>query len=112
MLLTRSLPAFRAAASAQPSSCVFYVRTMASAAPGSGEPLVIASRSKSNNVVILQLNRPKALNALSTPLFEAINHEVKKADEDESVRAIVLTGSDRAFAAGADIKEMKDKQCE
>lgn len=84
---------------------------MASAA-GSGEPLVLTSRSKSNNVVILQLNRPKALNALSTPLFAAINEEVRKADEDDSVRAIVLTGSDRAFAAGADIKEMRDKECE
>lgn len=76
------------------------------------EPLVLASRSASNNVAILQLNRPKALNALSSPLFDTLNEELAKADEDESVRAIVLTGGEKVFAAGADIKEMKDKQCE
>jgi enoyl-CoA hydratase len=85
-----------------------YVRAMSSAA----EPLVITSRSPSNNVAILTLNRPKALNALSTPLFDKLNEELAKADEDDSVRAVVITGSEKAFAAGADIKEMKDKDCE
>ena len=75
------------------------------------EPLVIASRSESNKVAILTLNRPKALNALSSPLFDQLNEELAKADEDESVRAIVLTGGEKNFAAGADIKEMKDKLC-
>lgn len=77
----------------------------------SAEPLVLASRSNNNNVAILTLNRPKALNALSSPLFDQLNQELTKADEDESVRAIVLTGGEKNFAAGADIKEMKDKQC-
>ncbi|KAK1923968.1 putative enoyl-CoA hydratase [Papiliotrema laurentii] len=76
----------------------------------SAEPLVLASRSNNNNVAILTLNRPKALNALSSPLFDQLNQELTKADEDESVRAIVLTGGEKNFAAGADIKEMKDKQ--
>jgi enoyl-CoA hydratase len=76
------------------------------------EPLVLASRSASNKVAILTLNRPKALNALSSPLFEQLNAELEKADADESVRVIVLTGGEKNFAAGADIKEMKDKQCE
>ncbi|RPD55487.1 enoyl-CoA hydratase [Lentinus tigrinus ALCF2SS1-7] len=58
----------------------------------------------------ITLNRPKALNALSTPLFTELNAAVKEFDEDDSIRALVLTGSERAFAAGADIKEMKDKQ--
>jgi enoyl-CoA hydratase len=66
----------------------------------------------SNNVLILQLNRPKALNALSSPLFEQLNTELKKGDEDDSIRAIVLTGGEKVFAAGADIKEMRDKECE
>jgi len=61
-------------------------------------------------VTLITLNRPKALNALCTPLFEELNDALQLADEDASVGAIVLTGSDRAFAAGADIKEMKDKQ--
>ncbi|KAK6497355.1 hypothetical protein TWF481_011766 [Arthrobotrys musiformis] len=56
----------------------------------------------------ITLNRPKALNALSTPLFKELNDALQKFDEDPSVRAILLAGSERAFAAGADIKEMKD----
>jgi len=55
------------------------------------------------------LNRPKQLNALSTPLFEEVNTALKKYDNDPSIGAIVITGTnDKAFAAGADIKEMKD----
>lgn len=78
----------------------------------SAERLVLSSRSPSNHVAILTLNRPKAKNALSSPLFEDLNAELEKADKDESVRAIVITGGDKVFAAGADIKEMKDKTCE
>ncbi|KAL0956196.1 hypothetical protein HGRIS_002353 [Hohenbuehelia grisea] len=61
-------------------------------------------------VTLITLNRPKALNALCSPLFLELNDALKQADEDSSVGAIVLTGSDKAFAAGADIKEMKDKE--
>ena len=78
----------------------------------SSEKLVLSSRSPSNNVVILTLNRPKAKNALSTPLFEDLNAELDRADKDDSIRAIVITGGEKVFAAGADIKEMKDKTCE
>ncbi|KAF5385864.1 hypothetical protein D9615_002358 [Tricholomella constricta] len=59
-------------------------------------------------VTLITLNRPKALNALCSPLFAELNQALREADDDSSVSAIVLTGSDRAFAAGADIKEMKD----
>lgn len=48
---------------------------------------------------------------MSTPLFNALNAELEKAETDDSVRAIVITGGDKVFAAGADIKEMKDKEC-
>ncbi|CAD6588844.1 MAG: hypothetical protein TREMPRED_005168 [Tremellales sp. Tagirdzhanova-0007] len=75
----------------------------------SSESLILSTRSPSNHVAILTLNRPKALNALSSPLFAQLNAELDKADEDDSVRAIVITGGDKVFAAGADIKEMKDK---
>lgn len=44
------------------------------------------------------LNRPKALNALSSPLFEEVNDALKKFDDDQSIGAIVLTGSEKAFA--------------
>ncbi|WWC94442.1 hypothetical protein V866_001288 [Kwoniella sp. B9012] len=76
----------------------------------SADQLVIPSRSPSNKVSILTLNRPKALNALSTPLFQALNAELEKAEADDTVRAIVITGGEKVFAAGADIKEMKDKE--
>ncbi|WVQ67424.1 uncharacterized protein L199_005620 [Kwoniella botswanensis] len=76
----------------------------------SADQLVVPSRSPSNKVSILTLNRPKALNALSTPLFQALNAELEKAEADDSVRAIVITGGEKVFAAGADIKEMKDKE--
>lgn len=60
-------------------------------------------------VRLITLNRPKALNALFTPLILELNNALVKADRDEEIGAIVITGSEKAFAAGADIKEMKDK---
>lgn len=60
-------------------------------------------------VALITLNRPKALNALSSPLFSELNQALQAVDADDAVGAIVLTGSDKAFAAGADIKEMQDK---
>jgi enoyl-CoA hydratase len=59
-------------------------------------------------VGFIQLNRPKALNALCTPLILELNTALRAFQSDTAIGAIVLTGSDRAFAAGADIKEMKD----
>ncbi|SAM85786.1 probable enoyl-CoA hydratase precursor, mitochondrial [Ustilago bromivora] len=61
-------------------------------------------------VTLITLNRPKALNALNSALFHELNEATEIADNDPSISAIVLTGSEKAFAAGADIKEMKDKQ--
>lgn len=52
------------------------------------------------------LNRPKSLNALSTPLIAELNAALRTLDASPSIGAIVLTGSPKAFAAGADIKEM------
>jgi enoyl-CoA hydratase len=57
---------------------------------------------------LVTLHRPKALNALSTPLFKELNAALQTLDSDGSVGALVITGSEKAFAAGADIKEMKD----
>lgn len=49
-------------------------------------------------VTLITLNRPKALNALSSPLFKELNQALADADNDNSVGAIVLTGSEKAFA--------------
>jgi enoyl-CoA hydratase len=57
-------------------------------------------------VGIVTLNRPKALNALNSALLAELCGQLEAFDADPSVRCIVLTGSERAFAAGADIKEM------
>jgi enoyl-CoA hydratase/carnithine racemase len=54
----------------------------------------------------IRLNRPEALNALNTALMAELTQALDAAEADTSVRCVVLTGSDKAFAAGADIKEM------
>lgn len=60
-------------------------------------------------VAMVQLNRPKELNALNLGLMGELKNALQILDDDDSVRAIVLTGNDRAFAAGADIKQMAGK---
>ncbi len=60
-------------------------------------------------VGLIRLHRPQALNALSSPLIEDLNKALEAFETDPGIGAIVLTGSDKAFAAGADIKEMQDK---
>jgi enoyl-CoA hydratase/carnithine racemase len=61
------------------------------------------------NITTITLNRPEALNALSTPLMEDLITAITVATSDDQSRVIVITGNDKAFAAGADIKEMKDR---
>jgi enoyl-CoA hydratase len=60
-------------------------------------------------VAVLRLNRPKMLNALSFGVFAEIKRAVDELEADDGVGCIVLTGSEKAFAAGADIKEMQPK---
>jgi enoyl-CoA hydratase/carnithine racemase len=60
-------------------------------------------------VTLIRLNRPEALNALNSRLLAELGDALAAAAADDSVGCIVLTGSERAFAAGADIKEMSDK---
>jgi enoyl-CoA hydratase len=59
-------------------------------------------------VATVTLNRPQALNALNAPLLSELVDALTKLDADASVRCIVITGNERAFAAGADIKEMAE----
>ena len=60
-------------------------------------------------VALIQLNRPKELNALNLQLMGELRDALKALDEDDSVRVVVITGNERAFAAGADIKQMAGK---
>jgi len=61
-------------------------------------------------VGMVTLNRPKALNALNDALMDELGAALRAFDGDESIGAIVITGSEKAFAAGADIGAMKDLQ--
>ena len=62
-----------------------------------------------DGVATVTLNRPKALNALNSQVMAELSKSLTAMDSDEAVRAIVLTGSEKAFAAGADISEMASK---
>ncbi|MFY0635613.1 MAG: enoyl-CoA hydratase [Vannielia sp.] len=62
-----------------------------------------------DHVSLIRLNRPEALNALNAKLIGELAAAVSEADGDKGVRCIVITGSEKAFAAGADISEMADK---
>ena len=70
------------------------------------ETILVETRGR---VGWITLNRPEALNALNTQVMKDVVAAASAFDADEGIGAIVLTGSERAFAAGADIKEMESK---
>jgi enoyl-CoA hydratase len=110
------------------------VRFQSSTAAASPDYTSILVSQPAEGVSQITLNRPKALNgplpspfrlssppcedsdlptlhtALNSTLFHELNAALRSFSTDDSVRCVVLTGSEKAFAAGADIKEMKDKQ--
>ena len=64
---------------------------------------------KHNRVGLITLNRPQAMNALNNQLMRELMDALDSFDRDEGIGVMVLTGNEKAFAAGADIKEMADK---
>lgn len=60
-------------------------------------------------IALIELNRPKELNALNLQLMQEMRDALRQLDNDAEVRVIVITGNEQAFAAGADIKQMADK---
>ncbi len=65
------------------------------------------TQERHGDVIVLSLNRPDVLNALDQSILAALGQRIAEVGMDESVRALVLTGTGRAFAAGADIAQMK-----
>ncbi len=65
--------------------------------------------TREGGVVLVEINRPKQLNALNEKLLEEVLSELIPLDKDPSIGCFVLTGNEKAFAAGADIKEMEGK---
>ncbi len=65
--------------------------------------------SLDGNVALLRLNRPEARNALSPELMERLAGELERLDPDPDVRCVVIAGSEKVFAAGADIKAMSER---
>ena len=66
--------------------------------------------TKDAGVAKIRLNRPKALNALCNDMMAEVAQVLGELDKDDTIGCVILTGSDKAFAAGADIKEMQDNQ--
>ena len=62
-----------------------------------------------NGVGLITLNRPQALNALNNQLIVEVNQALDQLEKDPQIGCIVITGSEKAFAAGADIKEMAER---
>jgi len=73
-----------------------------------GDAPVLVERQPDERTALVRLNRPKQLNALNGAVMDALCVALEELDRDEDVRAIVVTGNERAFAAGADIGEMAD----
>ncbi len=70
------------------------------------ENIIVETRGR---VGLIRLNRPQALNALNRALMRELGQAVDAFEADDKIGCMVITGSDKAFAAGADIKEMADK---
>jgi enoyl-CoA hydratase len=64
---------------------------------------------KDGQIAVVTLNRPQALNALSYALVKDLSLAMQQLDQDDEVRVLIVTGGEKAFAAGADIKEMADR---
>ncbi|XP_077310973.1 enoyl-CoA hydratase, mitochondrial [Lithobates pipiens] len=93
-------------------SSVFPIRHGLSRGYSAGpsyQHILVERKGKNENVGFIQLNRPKALNALCDGLMTEVNQALDSFEGDPQIGAIVITGSEKAFAAGADIKEMQNR---
>ncbi|XP_041363132.1 enoyl-CoA hydratase, mitochondrial-like [Gigantopelta aegis] len=88
------------------SMSVVQTRLMSS---GGYEYLIVDTKGEKKNVGYIQLNRPKALNALCDALMVEVTRALDEFEKDKTIGCIVLTGTEKAFAVGADIEEMRHK---
>ena len=72
----------------------------------SDEQLILVERDEERRVALLRFDRPKQLNALNGAVMDALCSALEELDRDDAIRVLVVTGNERAFAAGADIGEM------
>jgi enoyl-CoA hydratase/carnithine racemase len=103
MFAARTL-ATRTAAFARPQQ----LRLLSSLKPAY-DNIIVTAAGDNNSVGLITLNRPKALNALCDALLDDLIHATTVMDNDPAIGCIVITGSEKAFAAGADIKEMQSR---
>ena len=102
-LLRLSSTSLRALCPTMTTSC-----NLSTSLPLSYEYILTEKRGDKQDVGLITLNRPRALNALCDGLMAEVSEALKEYDSDSAVGAIVLTGSQKAFAAGADIAEMQN----
>ncbi|CAK5009308.1 unnamed protein product [Meloidogyne enterolobii] len=86
---------------------IFFIKV---SSPTNYEMIKAEKTGENKRVGLITLNRPKALNALCNQLMDELADSLQKMDKDQSLGAIIVTGSEKAFAAGADIKEMAPKE--
>ena len=72
----------------------------------SDEQLILVERDEERRVALVRFNRPKQLNALNGQVMDELCAALESLDRDDAIRVLVVTGNERAFAAGADIGEM------
>ena len=83
-------------------------RLISTGTPLSYEYILTDKRGEKENVGVITLNRPRALNALCDGLMAEVSEALKEYENDSNVGAVVITGSEKVFAAGADIAEMQN----
>lgn len=99
---TRFVQSRFALAAFHPPTSIFKCRFLSEVVfpAGKYENILVEKKGEKQNVGVITLNRPKALNALCNALMVDVNNALEEFQNDDSVGAIVLTGSERAFAAG------------
>ncbi len=90
-----------------PAAGTVALRLLSTTSLPSFENVKVETSGTEGRVGVVTLNRPKALNALSSALMQDVVMALRHFDRDPSVGCIVLTGNEKAFAAGADIREIK-----